>query len=428
MISENKRLWDNVWNDYISSQEQWNEIVRINIISSLLDLSKHNLVNGEILLENGSYRKEPKYDFRVPATFLCGTTAGKDLSGILARMIMKKMGYKVSRSTDFTTASVVGSTDQTSIKYNAIHGLTKNSPSTEGSKGKIHNYKDPIIYGTLFDMQYWTITEMEMMLNSGQHRQGILIIFRQMLDNDRWIEKNLAGVHIEYKSPTNCLFATYPKDKVIYFLMDSGLFQRMLFLYNDVDEKTEEIEDHQIDRINKQLTLENGNFDNLVNNFNNQFKDINSSEITFDDSIKEVLKQRRNLLRSQFEMLASVDISILNSVMRRGINIIKNIARCYAVDNNAKIVGKLEINQAFDLFEQCMLSLKNFLAKMNDTSKLKIVLLEIFGEFKKLPSTNVVNGIMRTYKIKYVQARNKIKTGIIQELITEKDKEICILF
>ena len=74
-VSENRRLWENVWDKVICAQEVWSEMVRLSIISSLMDLSLHNQVIHET---DTGFMKEPDKDFRCIFLMFCQTSSGKD--------------------------------------------------------------------------------------------------------------------------------------------------------------------------------------------------------------------------------------------------------------------------------------------------------------------------------------------------------------
>lgn len=138
-----------------------------------------------------------------------------------------------TKCTEFTTAGLVGTIDRNAMEYN-----TKNNLHPDSDK-----YKEPIIYGDLFNYDMIFFEEAKSLLEASPYTTQLLTILQEALDTPGDfpgsatpgynIRKKLgADLSIQYNCRASIYATTYYLKEVSPVLFEQGFFQRVGIHYS----------------------------------------------------------------------------------------------------------------------------------------------------------------------------------------------------
>lgn len=349
-----KQLWDEIWNNNITSQNVWKDLCFYNLLSAVL--------------------KEKEKDLRIHVIFAAFSSSGKDEGVNLVREVLERMNYKVKVPNTVTDRTLVGAVNQSKMEYNIKWGLDEDNPID--SKGR--QYKDPKEEGWLATTDWMACPESEFIIKPGAYNRNIQSIFRQAMDKAKKIDKGVGGEEITIDTNTVFNFTTYSMGSKINEILHNGLFQRALFYNKDVTQKDHErIRSYMVmNRFNSKSKVKYDKelyFSKLITKLKNlkSWWDENKKEIDFDDECKEYTNRMIINLEQEYQNMIKMDIKLLNSMLRRSIENLYRLSILSTIYKKKTKVKIEDIKEGFDLMRICLGSIRHLVINQDENKKVK---------------------------------------------------------
>lgn len=204
---------------------------------------------------------------RLSSFIIAPTRSGKGQATGLMIKCAKNLELNAVTATKFTDAGLVGSLDLEILKEN----------SKKGYRPGDNRYRNPVIYGDLYDKDIIIFNEAKIMIKGGSFAEDTLEILQEATDNEGLIRKKLsAEVAIEFNTSSSIVATTYYLNQLNNILMEQGIFQRLLVLI-----------------VEKSFKERQSLNEKIISGINNP-KDINDDIISWCNNLKDIKKEKTN--------------------------------------------------------------------------------------------------------------------------------------
>jgi len=417
--SSAKKLYEKLWNKTITEQDIFCQVCWHNMFGALLD--------------------EREDDVRISVFGIIDSGTGKSAAVNFNWDILRNI-IPATIVDELTDAGLLGGIDESIRRRNIEKNLFKPGDKHITRTGNIIEWIDPEIPGELERYLWIGFDEGENVLKPGTYNIKIQKLLRKTMDKRRKITKRLKLNRKELDTNTTFLITSFPIPEVGPTLLTQGLFQRCLVFFKDVDDLTSrKIEDYIIDdrfsETDRYDYLKDEDFNKLID----ELKDIkrwytmmrkSKNKVVSDKGVKEWVKKSRDIMVKECRSLSKKDRGILNTVLRRGIDIIFRLAYHNAVERKSMVISLEDVKKAFSLYKVCFLSVRDFIINLDEMSKLKYYVVEELKDGSKRKS-DLNKKIAEIFDISIPTAISKLrmlkKEGIIVEKQDEKDKRNIIV-
>lgn len=345
------QLWNAYWDTNIAGQPFWKKLCLYNLLGTILDERELD-------------------DLRIHVAFSSMTSTGKDEGVNLTQDILHQLNYNAQACFEITDRTLVGAVNSVIKAENDKYGL--NMPGdTINVRGREIEFRNPIEYGIIKDYHHIAFPECQNVLNPGAFNKSLQTILRQIMDKKREVGKGVGGKMIQTTTNSTLLMTTYPLKIKVLSLLDTGLFQRMLYFDCPMtDELHEAIVKKMIDSMNV-VSIKNKTSiyrNNLIKKLEELKSYWDSEKETyytkagafFDDKIKTYFKQKEIETRITYKFLDKESKQNLDAIMRRGLTIVRRLALIDSLITTRNMTIK-NIDTAFDIFSNCMSSVINLI-------------------------------------------------------------------
>lgn len=350
-----KTLWKIIWNSKIACQDIWSKLALFNLLGTVLD--------------------ERIEDYRLHVVFSSPSGSGKDEGVNLIHEVLTKMGYSAHKPASMTDRTLVGAVNAVAIEYN-----TKNRDKIEDGRA---TEKEEVEMGLLSTANWIAFPESETVFRPGMYNKQLHVLLRQAMDKSRTIEKGVTGRLIDLKTNTTFIFTTYTMSETIYKLLDNGLFQRGIY-YNKIlsDDEHDIIvgkmfEKNIIDTAKQNLYF----MDKLIERLKvmKTWYEANKNNIVYFKTASDYQKQLWAEYKKDYEVLERYDKDNLNSMLRRGVNVMDRLLKLNSICQMKTNITKEDVDEMFTLYKLCMDSVKKVIQSQNSDVKKEKSILRILS-------------------------------------------------
>src|SRR3990167_2652958 len=158
-------------------------------------------------------------DLRIHFTWVQTSRTGKGEMNKLMENICEKVGITCTKVTQYNTAGLIGTINESNIKYNETHNLTPEYPqiikTNKAGIEKEYCYKDPVIIGDVGKNEIIIFDEFKILLEPSKDNQEIMLILQPVLDSPPKVYKKMKyDIPVEYSNPVSIVGTTYPFDSI----------------------------------------------------------------------------------------------------------------------------------------------------------------------------------------------------------------------
>lgn len=409
-----RKLWERIWEKLIKDQPIWMKLCFYNLVGALL--------------------KDVKY--RVNVWFFSDSGSGKGAGGNLVKDVLDECGIKTASPGELTDAALLGSINSEAVKHNRRFGLTPERRTIVKRNKKEEIYQEPTIKGILFTKDWCIFEEAEIIIHPRKHSENIQVILRQALDRKGYVEKSLKDGTMKCYTHTSFLFLSQCIPNIDSVILNGLLPRALVYSKRIKPHESRNIENHIIDaEMNEDnpyqvfgLGVEKKHRYNYVNfpEFKllvKKLKEVKNKyssthPIQFPKALKEYMKNKRNNLVKFYKSQDETTKYILDPVLRRGIQHIITLAKISAIADERNKVEEKDIDEIFDIFENCFDSLIEVIIKMPKEKRIQIVILEILKN-KEMSTMQLYNKVRELTGKSHPSIQKVLK-------VLEKDKRIRI--
>lgn len=338
---------------------------------------------------------------------ISSTRTGKGQLCKAAEMVAKELGISTATETDLTDAGLLGSIDEKAIDYNYKN---KKEPGDEG-------YKDPIIYGDLFNYDIIFFKEVKKLLVPTSNTAMMLSIFQEALDEPGYIRKKLkCKFPIEGEVTSSIVATTYYMPEIEKTLLEQGFFMRVpLYCRTFTIDEIKGLRDGVVDlfRETSRKVVERD-----IKEYCKEIKEIKNSgyNLFLDDSAVGKLKDLNNHFYKLMKGTAGSKLEILKGLSQTVIDLSIKIGGIHACLEESKLITDKHMIPATIFVRSCVDTILNRI-DITDTqaSKEFDIYIRLFRKLETNTPEISKEGFIHELKLKGIGRNRAIKS--IQKMI-----------
>lgn len=384
--------------------EQGQKILYENYTSFYIDMIYYLLLSQYFKKVKIKFGGEEK-DLRMSFFLILPSRLGKGQLLKIVEESGKNLGLKIKRVSYLNQASLIGSLNESIIKYNIDHNYIQGNPK----------YRDPRMYGALKDTDILIFPEAKKLVKgmNESETEFILSTLQEALDYPGLINKELkySDFPISYESTVSILGTTYYITEISELLINQGFFQRIPTHKQDFSIEQIEILRKKIIELYRDRNS-NLDFKKQAKFFSEIVKCLKNDEkiLKMSDEAVDELQRFNKIFFENIRETSGKQVEILKSFSQTMIEMCVKIAGincCLREDNE---INLNDIGQAISCYNPYLSILINELT---------------ITENKKDSNKEIINLILNYYK-SYLTENNKFPYK--KELITYcKSKGMSII-
>jgi len=356
----------------------------------------------DIMISDGVSNK----DLRINYAHIQTSRTGKGRQNKAMRTICSNCGVSCVIITDYSAAGIIGTIDDSAIKFNEKWGLNEVNKQYEkkDKQGNIiatHEWKDPVVKGDAGNYDILIFDELKILLEPKRENEEIMLVLQPGMDCPPYVRKKLRNkTPIEYSNPFSLIGTTFPFKGVNNIMGTSGFLQRMfvsvrVMSIDDIKEMRKaqktlltpdakknfvrklQIFKKRIAKINFQPTTlgmterAKNRLDQISNNFLNQVENLKGinrdASLSFTNTIEEAALK----IAGQYVIMHGKSKKIDSTDIQRGYNLIKSFMK--------NLMEKIDIKEDKDTGHEVKQIIRIFNSEVN-RKKVKCLTHTVFRE------------------------------------------------
>ena len=165
-------------------------------------------------------------DVRLSLIWLQGSRSGKGQLLKVGQDTSTGLGLRHVTNTDFSTAGLIGSPNQTKLDFNIKYNLSPENPIS--ATGRYH-YQIPFDSGDIKDNDIIFFPEAKKAFARRSYSEDLLTDLQPTLDYPGYVRKKLKSAAIEYQCSPTYILTTYNYTGLTNAITEQGFFQRGQF-------------------------------------------------------------------------------------------------------------------------------------------------------------------------------------------------------
>jgi len=357
-------------------------------------------------------------NLRMCSFWISPSRTGKGQLTKLLKMVAEQLDISVIEETDITDAGLLGTIDEKAIDYNYKNKLKEDNP----------NYKNPVIYGDLFNYDIIIFKECKKLLIPTQHTQMFLSILQEALDEPGVVRKKLGNQYPIEGIVTSSIYATtYYMPEIEKTLVEQGFFMRVPIYCKTLSREQTE---HLREDIIKMLSQKNSFcLEKEVKKFTDEIKKIENGEIEIyftEEAIRMLIVFNQHFFQ-KIDVVVGSKLEILKSMSQMALDIIIKVASIHCCLEEKQKDKKLYINPlhmkpAIQFADACINTIIDKIEisdEIKETNKTKKVLMYYKEATKDIPEKMISKEKFAQFLSERISTSRITNLKLINKLVTE---------
>jgi len=276
-------------------------------------------------------------DLRLHTLIVMPTRTGKGQASGAAKTLLKELNIKFAKRTTITDTGLIGQIDYAAVESNT---KTRSYPGSD-------KYREPIVYGDLFNYDVMIFDEAKQMIKIGKYTESILEILQEAMDSPGIVSKKVGySVPIEFETKASIIAYTYYLQEFKRIFLEQGITQRMILYVEGFDfDKRVGINDAILDNI-----IRPKDTDGMIRRFKERMHDIKVNAPAVISLSKQSADACKSIVNGYLDMfkesLTPQELHIMAPFSTSMIEIMVKIATINAAIEKRSVISPVDITFA----------------------------------------------------------------------------------